>query len=63
MMLSALAKKTTIENALKWIFCGFIIFFIAILLFMQVPGSLTGISPQTTAEYCAKYQLLASPDC
>ena len=62
MMLSALAKKSSIKNALKWIFSSFSIFFIAILFFMLVHDSLTGASSQT-AEYCAKYSFLASPDC
>ena len=62
MMLSALAKKSSIKNALKWIFSSFSIFFIAILFFMLVHDSLTGESSQT-AEYCAKYSFLASPDC
>ena len=62
MMLSALAKKSSIKNALKWIFSSFSIFFIAILFFMLVHDSLTGASSQT-AEYCAKYSFLASTDC
>ena len=62
MKLSALAKKTSIKNALNWIFGGFSIFFIAILFFMLIHDSLTGASSQT-AEYCAKYGFLASPDC
>ena len=62
MMLSALGKKSSIKNALKWIFSSFSIFLIAILFFMLVHDSLTGASSQT-AEYCAKYGFLASPDC
>jgi hypothetical protein len=62
MMLSALAKKSSIKNALKLIFSSFSIFFIAILFFMLVHDSLTGASSQTV-EYCAKYGFLASPDC
>jgi hypothetical protein len=62
MMLTALVKKTSIKNALKWIFSGFSIFFISMLVFMLVHDSLTGVSSQT-AEYCAKYGFLASPDC
>ena len=54
MMLSALAKKTSIKNALKWMFGGFSIFFIATLIFMLVHDSLKGVSSQT-AEYCTKY--------
>ena len=62
MMLSALAKKTSIKNALKWILGGFSLFFIAMLFFMLIQDTLTGASSQT-AEYCAKYGFLASPDC
>ena len=62
MMLSALAKKTSIKNALKWVLGGFSIFFIAMLFIMLIHDSLTGESSQT-AEYCAKYGFLASPDC
>ncbi|HET8856270.1 MAG TPA: hypothetical protein VFM28_01960 [Nitrososphaeraceae archaeon] len=63
MMLSAMAKKTTIKKVLKWIFGGFSIFFIGILFFIVVYDALTGASSQTTAEYCAKYGFLASPYC
>ncbi|HEX2408213.1 MAG TPA: hypothetical protein VHJ38_13500 [Nitrososphaeraceae archaeon] len=62
-MLSTRPKKNSIKNALKSIFSGLSIFFIAILVFMLVHDSLTGVSSQTTAEYCAKYGFLASPDC
>lgn len=62
MMLSALAKKTSIKKALKWAFGGFSIFFIAMLFFIVVHDSLTGLS-STIAEYCAKYGFLASPGC
>ena len=64
MMLSAMAKKTTtIKKALKWIFSGFSIFFIAMLFFIVVYDALTGESSQTTAEYCVTYGFLASHDC
>jgi hypothetical protein len=63
MMLSAMAKKTSIKKALKWIFSGFSIFFIGMLFFIVGYDALTGASSQTTAEYCAKYGFLASPDC
>ena len=64
MLLSAMAKKTiTIKKALKWIFSGFSIFFTSMLFFIVVYDALTGASSQTTAEYCAKYGFLASPDC
>ncbi|HEX7256543.1 MAG TPA: hypothetical protein VF242_00665 [Nitrososphaeraceae archaeon] len=62
MMLSALAKKSSIKNALKLIFSGLSIIFIVMLLFMVVHDAMTGASSQT-AEYCAKYGFLASPDC
>ena len=67
MMLSSLAKKTlrkktSNKNALKWIFSGLSIFFIGMLFFMVVHDAMTGASSQT-AEYCAKYGFLASPDC
>jgi hypothetical protein len=62
MMLSTLSKKTSLKNTLKWIFSGLSIFFIALLIFMLIHDSLTGVSSQT-AEYCAKYSFLASPDC
>jgi Na+-transporting methylmalonyl-CoA/oxaloacetate decarboxylase gamma subunit len=61
-MLSALAKKSSIKNALKLIFSGLSIIFIVMLLFMVVHDAMTGASSQT-AEYCAKYGFLASPDC
>ena len=64
LLLSAITKNTTtIKKALKWIFSGFSIFFIAMLFFIIVYDALTGASSQTTAEYCAKYSFLASPDC
>ena len=62
MILSILDKKTSIKNAFKWVSGGFSIFFISMLFFMLVHDSLTGASSQT-AEYCAKYGFLASPDC
>ena len=62
MMLSALAKNTSIKNALKWVLGGFSIFFIGMLFVMLIHDTLTGASSQT-AEYCAKYGFLASPDC
>ena len=62
MMLSALAKKTSFKNALKWVLGGFSILFIGMLFLMLIHDTLTGASSQT-AEYCAKYGFLASPDC
>ena len=62
MMLSTLSKKTSVKNILKWIFSVLSILFIVLLIFMLIHDSLTGVSSQT-AEYCAKYGFLASPDC
>ena len=56
-------KKYSIKKALKYAFSGFSLFFIAILFFILVHDTLTGESSVTTAEYCAKYGFLASPDC
>ncbi len=55
-------KKYNIKNVLKWIFSGFSIFFIGMLIFMTVHDFITGES-SNTAEYCAKYGLIASPGC
>ena len=60
---SIITKKIIIKKALKWIFSGFSIFFIGMLFFIVVYDALTGASAQTTAEYCANYGFLASPDC
>lgn len=57
-----MATKSSIKKVLKWIFSGFSIFFICILIFMVVHDVRTGES-STTAEYCTKYGFLASPDC
>jgi hypothetical protein len=62
MMLSVMATKSSIKKVLKWIFSGFSIFFIGILIFMIVHDVMTGES-STTAEYCTKYGFVASPDC
>ena len=62
MMLSIFDKKTSIKNALKWVLGGFSMFFIGMLFVMLIHDTLTGVSSQT-AEYCAKYGFLASPDC
>jgi hypothetical protein len=61
-MLSTIAKKNSLKQALKWVFSGFGLFFIAMLVFLVVHDTLTGES-STTTEYCAKYGFLASPDC
>ena len=62
-MVSAMAKISPIKKALKFAFSGFGIFFIAMLVFMGVHDIMTGASSETSAEYCAKYSFLASPDC
>jgi len=55
-------KKYYIKNVLKYAFSGFSLFFIGMLVFIVVYDALTGAS-SNTAEYCAKYGLLASPGC
>lgn len=62
MMYSTMNKKIMIKKTLKWVFSGFSIFFIAILVFMTVHDLMKGES-SNTAEYCAKYGFLASPGC
>ena len=60
-MLSAVGKKNSVRNVLKWVFSAFSIFFICMLFFIVVHDTMTGES-STTAEYCTKYGFLASPD-
>ncbi|MGI0052131.1 MAG: hypothetical protein ACRD8K_10380 [Nitrososphaeraceae archaeon] len=55
-------KKNTIKKILKIASIGFSILFIAMLFFMVVHDTFTGSSSQTI-EYCAKYGILATPDC
>jgi hypothetical protein len=62
-MLSTLTRISPIKKVLKFAFSGFGIFFIAMLFFMVVHDLMTGASSETSAEYCAKYSVLASPDC
>ena len=62
MMLSTITT-TSVIKILKLVFSGFSIFFISILIFILVHDIMTGASSQTSAEYCAKYGFLASPDC
>jgi hypothetical protein len=62
MMLSALAKKNYIKQALKFAFSGFSLVFIGMLIFILVHDVMIG-ETSTTAEYCTKYGFLASPDC
>ena len=63
MMLSAVTRISPIKKVLKFVFSGFGIFFIAMLVFMVVHDLMTGASSETSAEYCTKYGFLASPDC
>mgnify|MGYP003575896444 CR=1 FL=1 len=63
MMLSTITRKGSLKKALKWAFSGFGIFFIGMLIFIIVHDAMTGASSETSAEYCAKYSVLASPDC
>jgi len=51
-----------IKKIIQFAFSGFSIFFIGMLFFILVHDTLTGKSA-VTAEYCAKYGFLASPDC
>ena len=62
MALSILSKKPSIKHVLKWIFSGLSVSFIAMLVIMLAHDSVTGTSSQT-AQYCAKYGILASPSC
>ena len=62
MMLSAMARKSSIKKALKFALSGLGLFFIGMLFFILVHDTLTGES-STTAEYCTKYGFIASPDC
>ena len=59
-MLSAMAKKNSIQKALKFAFSGFSLFFVGMLFNIVVYDALTDASSETTAEYCAKYGVLAS---
>lgn len=63
MMLSTITRKSSLKKALKFAFSGFGIFFIGMLIFIIVHDAMTGASSETSAEYCAKYSVLASPDC
>jgi hypothetical protein len=61
-MFVTLRKKNSIKIVLKWLFSGFSFFLIAMLFSMIIHDAMTGVS-STTAEYCAKYGILASPAC
>ena len=61
-MFRATSKIILIKKILKFVFTGFSIIFIGVLFFMTVHDLMTGES-SITAEYCAKYGFLASPDC
>lgn len=49
-MLSVMAERSSIKKVLKWVFSGFSIFFISMLIFMLVHDIMTGKSSETTAE-------------
>jgi hypothetical protein len=51
-----------IKTIIQFAFSGFSLFFIGMLFFLVVHDIMTGES-SVTAEYCAKYGFLASPDC
>jgi hypothetical protein len=55
-------KTNKIKKSLKWIFSGFSIFFVAMLVIMVIHDTITGES-SNTEEYCAKYGFFASPGC
>ncbi len=55
-------KLKLIKKIFLFSFIGFSIFFIVMLFFLTVHDTMTGIS-SNSAEYCAKYGFLASPDC
>ena len=57
------AEKSSIKKILKWVFSGFCLFFIGLLIFIVVHDAMTGKTFPNIAEYCAKYGFLASPDC
>ena len=61
-MQTATGKKISIKRILKYVFGGLSLVYIGILIFMVVHDLVTGQS-STTAEYCAKYGFLASPEC
>jgi hypothetical protein len=61
-MQSAIGKKSSVKKILKLVFGELSIGFIGILFFMAVHDTMTGES-SNTAEYCAKYGFLASPEC
>ena len=42
MMLSTITTKSSIKKVLKWVFSGFSIFFISILIFILVHDVMTG---------------------
>jgi hypothetical protein len=63
LLLSNIAKKTSLKKTFKWIFIGFSMFFIGMLFFIVLYDALTGATSQTPAEYCARYGFLSTPDC
>jgi hypothetical protein len=61
-MQSTMGKKSSFKRILKWVFGGLSLVYIGTLFFMAVHDIMTGES-SNTADYCAKYGFLASPDC
>ena len=53
-MLSDVDKKSSIKKVLKWVFSGFSIFFISMLIFILLHDVMTGAPSETSAEYCTK---------
>lgn len=60
-MLSAMTKKLQLKNS-KWIFNGFSIFLIGMLVFITINDLMTGES-SNTVKYYTKSGFLASPEC
>ena len=53
-MLSDVAEKSSIKKVLKWVFSGFSIYFISMLILILVHDVMTGAPSETSAEYCSK---------
>jgi len=58
-----MAEKSSIKMVLKWVFSGFSIYFISMLILILVHYGMTDAPSETSVEYCTKYGFLASPDC
>jgi hypothetical protein len=64
MLSSTMSKKSSIKRVLKWVFGGFSIVFVAMLLIMTIHDSLIGGGVTTPVkELCTNYGFLASPEC